>query len=214
MARVLIADDHTIFRAGLAKLLQTIADVQVVAEASSGREAVELADKHHPDIVIMDLAMSDVNGLDATAQMHAQHADIRIIILSMHANEEYVMQALSAGASAYVLKEATPDELKLAIEAVARGGTFLSAAISKRVMEDYFGQAVGKPSHAQHLTPRQKQILHLISEGKNVKQIAFELKVSIKTVESHRTQLMERLGIPNATALVRYAARLSPLSNK
>jgi len=214
MITVLIADDHAIFRAGLAKLLQTMADVKVIAEASSGRQAVDLAVKFHPDIVIMDLAMGDVNGLDATAQIHAQHAEVRVIILSMHANEEYVMQALSSGASAYVLKEATPDELKLAIDAVSRGGTFLSASISKRVMEDYFGQAVGKPSHFHHLTPRQKQILQLISEGKNVKQIAFELKVSIKTVESHRTQLMERLGIPNAMALVRYAARLSPLSNK
>lgn len=214
MISVLIADDHAIFRAGLAKLLQTMTDVQVIAEASSGRQAVDLAVKFHPDIVIMDLSMGDVNGLDATAQIHARHPEVRVIILSMHANEEYVMQALSSGASAYVLKEATPDELKLAIEAVSRGGTFLSAAISKRVMEDYFGQAVGKPSHPHHLTPRQKQILQLISEGKNVKQIAFELKVSIKTVESHRTQLMERLGIPNAMALVRYAARLSPLSNK
>ncbi|MHB8405842.1 MAG: response regulator [Gammaproteobacteria bacterium] len=214
MITVLIADDHSIFRAGLVKLLQTLADVQVIAEASSGREAVELAVKAHPDIVIMDLAMGEVNGLDATAQIHAQHADIRVIILSMHANEEYVAQALSSGASAYVLKEATPDELKLAIEAVSRGGIFLSAAISKRVVEDYFSQAAGKPGHIQHLTPRQKQILHLISEGKNVKQIAFELKVSVKTVESHRAQLMERLGIPNAAALVHYAARLSPLSNK
>jgi len=214
MIKVLIADDHNIFRAGLVKLLQTMADVQVVAEASSGREAVELAGKAHPDIVIMDLAMGEINGLEATAQIHAQHADIRVIILSMHANEEYVLQALSSGASAYVLKEATPDELKLAIEAVSHGGIFLSAAISKSVMEEYFGQAAGKPSHIQHLTPRQKQILHLISEGKNVKQIAFELKVSVKTVESHRAQLMERLGIPNAAALVRYAARLSPLSSK
>jgi DNA-binding NarL/FixJ family response regulator len=214
MIKVLIADDHTIFRAGLVKLLQTMPDVQVIGEASSGREAVEMGGKHHPDIMIMDLAMSDMNGLDATAQIHTQHADIRVIILSMHANEEYVLQALSSGASAYVLKEATPDELKLAIEAVSSGGIFLSAAISKRVMEEYVGQAAGKPSQFQHLTPRQKQILHLISEGKNVKQIAFELKVSVKTVESHRAELMERLGIPNAAALVRYAARLSPLSSK
>ncbi|MGA9856074.1 MAG: response regulator transcription factor [Gammaproteobacteria bacterium] len=214
MISVLIADDHAIFRAGLAKLLQTMTDVQVIAEASSGRQAVDLAVKFHPDIVIMDLAMGDMNGLDAAAQIHAQQTGVRVIILSMHANEEYVMQALSAGASAYVLKEATPDELRLAIDAVSRGGTFLSAAISKRAIEDYFAQAVGKPGHSHHLTPRQKQILQLISEGKNVKQIAFELKVSIKTVESHRTQLMERLGIPNAMALVRYAARLSPLSNK
>ncbi|MGA9852095.1 MAG: response regulator transcription factor [Gammaproteobacteria bacterium] len=214
MTRVLIADDHTIFRAGLIRLLQGMTDVQVSAEASSGREAVALAHQIHPDIVIMDLAMGDMNGLDATTQIHAQHADIRVIILSMHANEEYVHQALSSGASAYVLKEATPDELKLAVEAVSRGGTFLSAAISRRVIEEYLGHAVGKPGQAQHLTPRQRQILHLISEGKNVKQIAFELKLSVKTVESHRTELMQRLGIPNAAALIRYAARLSPLSDK
>ena len=214
MTKILIADDHAIFRAGLIKLLQTMADVQVIAEASSGRDAVELAGSAHPDIVIMDLAMGDMNGLDATAQIHARHDDIRVIILSMHANEEYVLQALSSGASAYVLKEATPDELELAIDAVSRGGTFLSTSISKRVIEEYLGHAAGKPTQIQHLTPRQRQVLHLISEGKNVKEIAFELKLSVKTVESHRTELMERLGIPNAAALIRYAARLSPLSSK
>ncbi|MGH8378784.1 MAG: response regulator transcription factor [Gammaproteobacteria bacterium] len=214
MTRVLIADDHAMFRAGLNKLLQGMTDVQVAAEASSGRQAVALASTLHPDIVIMDLAMSDMNGLEATAQIHAQHADIRVIILSMHANEEYVHEALAAGASAYVLKEATPDELRLAIEAVMRGGTFLSAAVSRQVIEEYVGHAAGAPDQVQHLTPRQKQILHLISEGKNVKQIAFELELSVKTVESHRAELMERLGIPNAAALIRYAARLSPLSNK
>ncbi|MDE2234294.1 MAG: response regulator transcription factor [Gammaproteobacteria bacterium] len=214
MIRVVLADDHAIFRAGLVKLLQTMTGVEVVAEASSGKEAVELAGKLHPDIMILDLAMGEVNGLEATSQIHAEHPDIRVIILSMHANDEYVMQALSSGALAYVLKEATPDELKLAIEAVSHGSVFLSAAISKGVLDDYFGQAVGKPAQHKQLTPRQKQILQLISEGKNVKQIAFELKLSVKTVESHRTQLMERLGIPNAMALVHYAARLSPLSNK
>ncbi|MGB9428431.1 MAG: response regulator transcription factor [Gammaproteobacteria bacterium] len=214
MLKIVIADDHALFRAGVVKLLQGMPEVQVAAEASSGRQAVELAAALHPDIVIMDLAMGDLNGLDATAQIHAQHADIRVIILSMYANEEYVHEALGAGASAYVLKEATPDELKLAIEAVARGGTFLSATVSRQVIEEYAGQAAGKSGHTPHLTPRQKQILHLISEGKNVKEIAFELKVSVKTVESHRAVLMQRLGIPNAAALIRYAARLSPLSNK
>lgn len=214
MARILIADDHTLFRAGLIKLLQTMSDVEVVAEASSGQEAVELAGQIHPDIVIMDLAMGDMNGLEATMQMHTRHPGIHIIILSMHANEEYVLEALSSGASAYVLKEATLDELRLAIDAVSHEGTFLSAAISRRVIEEYLGHAAGKPDTAPHLTPRQRQILHLIAEGKNVKQIAFELQLSAKTVESHRTELMERLGIPNAAALIRYAARLSPLSNK
>jgi len=207
MTRILIADDHTLFRAGVVKLLQGLADVQVVAEAASGREAVKLAGELHPDIVIMDLQMEDLNGLQATAQIRASFTDIRVIILSMHANEEYVHEALAAGAKAYVLKRATPDELKLAVEAVARGGTYLSAAISQQVLEHSAGQAV-------HLTPRQKQILHLISQGRNVKQIAVELALSVKTVESHRAEIMQRLGIPNAAALIRYAARLAPLSDK
>lgn len=207
MTRILIADDHTLFRAGVVKLLQGLADVQVVAEATSGREAVQLAGELHPDIVIMDLQMEDLNGLQATTQIHAQAPDIHIIILSMHANEEYVHEALAAGASAYVLKRATPDELKLAIEAVARGATYLSAAVSQQALNEHTGQAA-------HLTPRQKQILHLISQGKNTKEIAFELKLSTKTVESHRAEIMQRLGIPNAAALIRYAARLAPLSDQ
>lgn len=207
MPRILIADDHTMFRAGVVKLLQGLANVEVVGEATSGREAVKLAGELHPDIVIMDLQMEDLNGLQATAQIHAQHADIHVIILSMHANEEYVHEALAAGASAYVLKRATPDELKLAIEAVARGGTYLSAAVSQQALEQHAGKAA-------QLTPRQKQILHLISQGKNTKEIAYELKLSAKTVESHRAEIMQRLGIPNAAALIRYAARLAPLSSK
>ena len=207
MSRILIADDHTLFRAGVVKLLQGVAGVQVVAEATSGREAVQLAGELHPDIVIMDLQMEDLNGLQATAQIHTRFSDIRVIILSMHANEEYVHEALAAGAKAYVLKRATPDELKLAVEAVARGGTYLSAAVSQQVLERDTGQAA-------HLTPRQKQILHLISQGKNVKEIALDLKLSVKTVESHRAEIMQRLGIPNAAALIRYAARLAPLSDQ
>lgn len=207
MSRILIADDHTLFRAGVVKLLQGVAGVQVVAEATSGREAVQLAGELHPDIVIMDLQMEDLNGLQATAQIHARFSDIRVIILSMHANEEYVHEALAAGAKAYVLKRATPDELKLAVEAVARGGTYLSAAVSQQVLER-------DTSQAAHLTPRQKQILHLISQGKNVKEIALDLKLSVKTVESHRAEIMQRLGIPNAAALIRYAARLAPLSDQ
>ncbi|MBU6470747.1 MAG: response regulator transcription factor [Gammaproteobacteria bacterium] len=207
MTRILIADDHTLFRAGVVKLLQGLAEVEVVAEATSGREAVQLAGTLHPDIVIMDLQMDDLNGLQATTQIHAQSPDIHVIILSMHANEEYVHEALAAGASAYVLKRATPDELKLAIAAVARGGTYLSAAVSQQAIEGHAGQAA-------HLTPRQKQILRLIAEGKNVKGIALELQLSVKTVESHRAEIMQRLRIPNAAALIRYAARLAPLSNK
>lgn len=212
MIKILIADDHPIFRAGLSKLLHAMPDVEVVAEAASGRQAVELSGRLHPDIVVMDLAMGDINGLDATAQIHAQHPGIRVIVLSMHANEEYVQQALGAGAFGYVLKESTPDEMRLAIHAVVKGETFLSAAISKTGM--LADGDVGKSGQTKSLTPRQRQILQLISEGKNVKEIAYQLELSVKTVESHRAELMERLGIRNAAALVRYAARLLPLSDR
>ena len=212
MIRILIADDHPIFRSGLSKLLQSMHDVQMVAEASGGRQAVELAGNMRPDIVVMDLAMADLNGLDATARIHAHHPGVRIIVLSMHANEEYVQQALGAGASGYVLKEAAPDEIRLAIDAVAKGEIYLSAAIAKSAAA-VDGDA-GKAGQAKPLTPRQRQILQLISEGKNVKEIAYQLELSVKTVESHRAELMERLGIRNAAALVRYAARLLPLSGR
>jgi DNA-binding NarL/FixJ family response regulator len=212
MIRILIADDHPIFRAGLSKLLQGMRDVRMVAEASSGRQAVELAGNLCPDIVVMDLAMADLNGLDATAQIHDQHPSVRVIVLSMHANEEYVQQALSAGASGYVLKEAAPDEIRLAIDAVVKGETYLSAAVAKSGMAVDGG--AGKAGQAKPLTPRQRQILQLISEGNNVKEIAYQLELSVKTVESHRAELMERLGIRNAAALVRYAARLLPLSGR
>lgn len=212
MIKILIADDHPIFRAGLSKLLHAMQDVEVVAEASSGRQAVELSGNLSPDIVVMDLAMSDVNGLDATVRIHGQHPGIRVIVLSMHANEEYVQQALAAGASGYVLKEATPDEMRLAIDTVAKGATFLSAALSKAGISAEAGP--GNAAQAKSLTPRQRQILQLIAEGKNVKEIAYQLELSVKTVESHRAELMERLGIRNSAALVRYAARMLPLSDR
>lgn len=212
MIKILIADDHPIFREGLSKLLHAMQDVQVVAEADCGRRAVELAGSLRPDMVVMDLAMGDINGLDATARIHDRHPGIRVIVLSMHANQEYVQQALAAGASAYVLKEATPDEMRTAIDTVARGETFLSAAIAKVGMPADGG--AGKPGQAKPLTPRQRQILQLIAEGKNVKEIAYQLELSVKTVESHRAELMERLGIRNAAALVRYAARMLPLSGR
>lgn len=212
MIKILIADDHPIFREGLSKLLHAMQDVKVVAEAASGRQAVELAGSLRPDMVVMDLAMGDINGLDATARIHDRHPGIRVIVLSMHANEEYVQQALAAGASAYVLKEATPDEMRTAIDTVARGETFLSAAIAK--VGTAADGGTGKPGQAKPLTPRQRQILQLIAEGKNVKEIAYQLELSVKTVESHRAELMERLGIRNAAALVRYAARMLPLSGR
>ncbi|MGH8280173.1 MAG: response regulator transcription factor [Gammaproteobacteria bacterium] len=203
-------DDHALFRAGVVKLLQDMADVEVVGEAADGRPALELVDTLHPDVVIMDLAMRAMNGLEATAAIHARHGAVKVIVLTMHANEEYVQAALKAGASAYVLKHSTPEELRLAIEAVAQGGIFLSAEVSGDVAgagPDAEGQTGSHP----HLTRRQKEVLRLLARGKSTKEIALALNLSIKTIESHRAELMERLHIANAAALVRYAARLSPL---
>lgn len=212
MLRMLIVDDHTLFRAGVVKLLQGMPNVEVIGEAASGKQAVELAAMLHPDIVTMDLAMQGMNGLDATAQIRAQNPQTRVIVLTMHANEEYVQAALKAGASAFILKRSTPDELKLAVETVAHGGVFLSAAVSGQITGHSTGQGTDEPGDKPHLTPRQEQVLRLLAEGKTTKEIAFAMKLSIKTVESHRAELMQRLNIPNAAALVRYAARLSPLS--
>lgn len=213
MLRIVIADDHALFRAGVVKLLQGIPAIEVMGEAAGGQQAVELANTLHPDIVIMDLAMPGLNGLEATAQIRAQHADIKVIVLTMHANEEYVQAALKAGASAFILKRSTPEELKLAIETVAHGDIFLSAAVPGTLSRAYTGQGTDDQGDKPRLTPRQKQVLRLLAEGKTTKEIAFALKLSIKTVESHRAELMQRLNIPNAAALVRYAARLSPLSD-
>lgn len=207
--RVLLADDHVLVRAGLRALLATFPGVSVVAETGDGREAVEQVTAMGPNIVLMDIGLPGLNGIEATARIVKEHPQVRVVILSMHANEEYIHQALQAGAAGYLLKDAAPAELDLALRAVARGETYLSPAISKRVVEDYLAQApAGRGgAAAQVLTARQREILQLIAEGKTTKQIAALLGVSIKTVETHRADLMERLGIHDLAGLVRYALR-------
>jgi DNA-binding NarL/FixJ family response regulator len=206
--RLLLADDHTLVRAGLRSLLETYPDVTIMAETGDGREAVQLAATQRPNIVLMDIAMPGLNGLEATARIVKEHPEVRVVILSMHANDEYVRQALHAGASGYLLKDAATAELELALRAVARGETYLSPAISRRVVEDYLAQGPARnDSPLQLLTARQREILQLVAEGKTTKQIAALLEVSVKTVETHRAQLMERLGIRDLAGLVRYALR-------
>jgi DNA-binding NarL/FixJ family response regulator len=206
--RVLLADDHQLMRAGMRALLAGLAGVTVVAETGDGREAVELAAKG-ANVVLMDIGLPGLNGLEATARIVKQHPQVKVVILSMHANEEYVRQALRAGASGYLLKDAAPAELELALRAVARGQKYLSPAISQRVVEDYLTQAsAGRAdAAAQLLTARQREILQLIAEGQSTKQIAAQLGVSVKTVETHRADLMKRLGIHDLAGLVRYALR-------
>jgi DNA-binding NarL/FixJ family response regulator len=206
--RIVLADDHALIRAGLRALLHSLDGVQVVAEASGGHEALESVQSHHPDVILMDIAMPGLNGLEAVARMAKESPSVRIIILSMYANEEYVRQALMAGAVGYVLKGAEPAELELAIKAVMRGETYLTPAVSKQVVQDYLMQAEAKPSPLQELTPRQREVLQLIAEGHSTKSIAQKLDLSVKTVETHRAELMNRLGIHDVAGLVRYAIRI------
>lgn len=205
--RILLVDDHALVRAGLRSLLEDIEGLQVVGEAHDGREAADAIGVHRPDIVLMDISMPGLNGLDATRRIVKEYPSVRVIVLSMHANETHVLQGLRAGALGYVLKGSAPRELALAIEYVARGEFFLSPIISKHVIDIYLGRAGEKVGSFDELTPRQREILQLIAEGKSSKQIAQVLDTSVKTVESHRASLMSRLDIHDVAGLVRYAIR-------
>lgn len=212
--RVLLAEDHALVRAGFRALLAALADVTVVGEAADGRQALQLVAELQPDIVLMDIAMSELNGLAATERIVQAWPAVRVVILSMHANEEYVLQALRTGARGYLLKDAGISELELAVRAVAAGETYLSPPISKQVIAGYVSRAGGPPSaeldpgaEAPRLTPRQREVLHLLADGRTVKEIGRQLGISEKTVETHRAQLMQRLNIFDLPGLVRYAMR-------
>jgi DNA-binding NarL/FixJ family response regulator len=209
--RILLADDHALVRAGICALLKTLPGMEVVAEAADGREALALVKTHLPDLVLMDVSMAGLNGLEAAAQIVKDYPQVRVLMLSAHANEDYVKQALRAGAAGYLLKHAAISELELALHAVARGETYLSPAVSKQVIADYIRRVGDETSLLELLTPRQREILQLIAEGHSTKEIARILHVSVKTVETHRTQLMERLDIHGIAGLVRYAIRAGML---
>jgi DNA-binding NarL/FixJ family response regulator len=204
--RVLLADDHSLVRAGIRSLLGSMADVQVVGEASSGEEAIDLVAREQPDVVLMDIAMKGITGLEAAARMRDTHPSVRVVILSMHSGEEYVLQALRAGAAGYLLKDAATGELELALRSVMRGESWLSPAVSRQVVEGYV-QRAGADATPDVLTARQREVLRLVAGGKSTKEIAFLLNLSVKTVETHRAQIMERLGIRDVPGLVRYALR-------
>jgi DNA-binding NarL/FixJ family response regulator len=204
--RILLVDDHALVRAGMRSLLNEIEGVEVVAEAADGAEALRLAAEQRPDVVLLDIAMKGMNGLDAAARLREQLPLAKVIVLSMHTSEEYVLLALRAGAAGYLIKDSATSELELALKAVARGETYLSPAISRQVVDGYV-QRVGAAAAPDPLTPRQREVLKRIAEGRSTKEIAYELKLSVKTVESHRAQIMERLGIRDVAGLVRYAMR-------
>ncbi len=203
--RVMLVDDHNLVRAGIRALLAPIPEIEVVGEAANGREALDLIQTQPPDVVLMDIAMPGLNGLDTAARVTKGFPGVRIIILSMYANEEYVLQALRAGATGYLLKDADTAELELAIKAVARGETYLSPAVSKHVIDDYLQRVNGDVNPLDRLTPRQREVLQLIAQGFTTKEVAQALGVSAKTIETHRSRLMDQLDIHDVAGLVRYA---------
>jgi len=205
--RVLLADDHALVRAGIRALLQGLEGVTVVAETGNGAEVLELARTHRPDVVLLDISMPGLSGLDVSVQLERELPEVRVVVLSMHANEEYVLQALRSGAAGYMLKDSATAELELALKAVMRGETYLSPPISKQVVEGYVQRVGAEQPASEKLTPRQREVLRLIAEGHSTKEIAYRLELSVKTVETHRAQLMERLQIRDIAGLVKYAIR-------
>ena len=210
--RIVLADDHTLIRAGLRKLLESIPDIDVIGEADDGLALLALVEQLRPDLVLMDIAMPRLNGLEALIRLVEAWPETRVLILSMHQNEEYVRQALRHGASGYLLKDAAPTELELAINAIQRGETWLSPAVSKGVLTDYVQRLRGDEPPGGQLTPRQREVLQLVAEGLTTKEIARRLDLSAKTVDTHRSQLMKQLDIHEVAGLVRYALRTGLIS--
>jgi DNA-binding NarL/FixJ family response regulator len=209
--RILLADDHNLVRSGLKSLLQGMTGVEVVAEAKNGREAVDLVGTTNPDVVLMDIGMKGLNGIEAAAIIARERPSVRIIILSMHDTQDFVSQALKAGAAGYVLKDAAPLELEFALQAVTRGETYLSPKVSHQVVQSYVRPADAEPG-LEVLSPRQREILKAIVSGRTTKQIAYDLGLSIKTIETHRAQIMDRLDIHDVVGLVRFSIRIGLIS--
>ncbi|MBX7185751.1 MAG: response regulator transcription factor [Vicinamibacteria bacterium] len=206
--RVLLADDHVLVRAGIRGLIQGLSGVTVVGEAGDGAEATRLAEQLRPDLVLLDVGMPRLNGLEVAGRIAAIDPAIRVVILSMHTSEEYVLRALRAGCAGYLVKGSAVAELELALRAVARGETYLSPVVSKRVVEDYVSRTGGAVDPLDALTPRQREILQLVAEGFTSKDVAHRLGLSQKTVDTHRAQIMERLGVHDVAGLVRFALRV------
>jgi DNA-binding NarL/FixJ family response regulator len=206
--RIILADDHRIMRAGLRALLEKEKDMEVVGETGDGRSTIALARQLSPDVVIMDISMRDLNGIDATRQIIAACPETKIVALSMHSEEQFVTGMLGAGASGYLLKDCAVDELALAVRAAVNGNTYLSPPISKMVVKDYVGRFLrGEISPIPVLTPKEREILQLLAEGSTSKQIASLLNLSARTVEAHRRHVMKKLNVHSVAELTKYAVR-------
>jgi two-component system, NarL family, response regulator NreC len=212
--RILLADDHGLVRKGLRLLVESQEGLEVVGEASDGREAVRLAAQLRPDIAILDIAMPNLNGIDAAAQIVKSCADVRVVILSMHSDETYVVRALDAGARGYLLKDSAEDDLVQAIRTVAEGRPYFSPAISATLLEDYVRtlRQRGLTDSYDLLTDREKEVLQLLAAGKSNKEVAALLNISPYTVETHRTNMMQKLNLHNTAEIVLYAVRKKIIS--
>ena len=206
--RIIIADDHGIMREGLRSLVDKLPGMEVVGDAENGRVAVELARKLKPDLIILDVSMPELNGIEAARRIHAECPATRIIALSMHADRRFVIEMLKAGASGYLLKDVIFEELHKAIETILSGQNYLSQKIANLVVQDYAtGGSAEAPSPQTLLSDREREVLQLVAEGRTTKQIALKLHVSVKTIETHRQNLMRKLKIDSVAELTKYAIR-------
>jgi two-component system response regulator NreC len=212
--RILLADDHTVMRSGLRLLLERQPNLRVVAEAADGRQAVDLAIAQNPDVVVMDIAMPHLNGVEAARQIVARSPLTAVVILSMHSDESYVIRSLKAGARAYLLKDSAEADLISAIHAIIEGKSFFSPAVSKLLKEDYMHQLneAGFEDTYQLLTPREREVLQLVAEGKSNKEVAQFLNLSLYTVETHRTHILQKLNLHSVPELILYAVRKGIIS--
>jgi two-component system response regulator NreC len=212
--RIVLADDHTVLREGIRSLLEDQPDMQVVGEAEDGRAVVQLAAELQPDVILMDIAMPRLNGLEATRQIKKRFPEVKVLILTVHSDEEYIRQILRAGASGYLVKQAAPNELISAIEAIQRGESYLSPSVSKKVVQEYVQHAAGSTEEDSHerLTDREREVLQLIAEGNSTRDIAELLHMSVKTAETHRARLMRKLDIHSTAELTQYAIRKGVIS--
>ena len=212
--RILLADDHTVVRDGLRALLEKQPDLAVVAEAADGRDSVRLAEEHAPDVVIMDIAMPNMNGIEATRRISASCPKTAVVILSLHQDESYVLRSLKAGAKGYLLKDSLRSDVIDAIRSVAQGRSFLTRKVSRMLQEDYVRQLErrGLDDSYDLLTDREREVLQLIAEGRTNKEAAGILNVSLTTVETHRTHILQKLGLHSVPELILYAVRKGIIS--